>query len=1494
MSKIFISHSSANNALALAIGRWLTDNGWDEYFLDVEPLKGLAPGERWQEELKAAAGRCEAVLFLISPAWLSSSWCRSEFQLAKFLGKTIFGVLVEAVSRDALPKEMTAEWQLCDLVAGSQCQSFRVSHDPLVPETEVSFAKAGLSQLRHGLRRAGLDPSSFPWPPPDKPERPPYPGLRALESEDAAVFFGREAAIVRSLDKLRSVREQGIERMFVILGASGAGKSSFLRAGLWPRLKRDDRMFLPLPVIRPERAVLSGAIGLVTSLEQAFREYGAAKTRAEIRQTVRTSGGFEELLDQLQRLHCSRLGPNSVAPTILIAIDQGEELFSAEGREETLEFTALLAETLGPPAREGIEAIDKRQRALAVVAIRTESYAYLQNETTLKGLPSLLFSLPPIERAEFKAVIEGPAARATAAGNKLAIQPALTERLLEDAEGADALPLLAFTLERLFTDYGGAGNLRVEDYEALGGVRGSIEAAVELAFVDPNREPVVPSDKAERERLLHEGFIPWLARIDPQTDERKRRVARWDELPAASHAVLERIIRHRLLLRDRRKVESSNEEVTVVEVAHEALLRQWPTLTAWLDADADALKTVETVQRAAHEWQKNNHGQAWLTHTDERLTSAEALRQRADFERRLGTEGLSYLRACRERDKAARAEREAQLTRIAEEQGRVREEQARTGRAQRRVMAMMAVTAVILIATGGWIIHQTQEVARQSSLVLAAAGEAAADGNLFDQGLRLGVLATRSSWLHPAHSTAGPSLSRAADESALRTLMDRDTDLVTVFSPHPDLVASAVFSPDGKRVVTASADHTARVWDADTGKPVGAPIIHVATVYSARFSPDGKRVVTASADGAARLWHADTGNLVGAPMTHDADVYSASFSPDGKRVVTASGDKTARVWDADTGKPIGAPMTHRDTVYSASFSPDGKRVVTASDDKTARVWDADTGKPVGAPMTHRDTVYSASFSPDGKRVVTASRDTTARVWDTDTGKPVGAPMKHGAKVYSASFSPDGKRVVTASRDTTARVWDADTGEPVGAPMTHGADVTSASFSSDGKRVLTASYDNTARVWDADTRKPVGAPMTHGATVSASFSPDGKRVVTASADGTRVWDADTGKPVGAPMTHRDTVYSASFSADGKRVVTASGDETARVWDADTGKPVGAPMTHDAKVFSASFSPDGKRVVTASEDTTARVWDADTGEPVGAPMTHGADVTSASFRSDGKRVITASDDKTARVWDADTGKLVGAPMTHDAKVYSASFSPDGKRVVTASGDKTARVWDADTGKPIGAPMTHRDTVYSASFSPDGKRVVTASADHTARVWDADTGKSVGAPMMHDATVYSASFSPDGKRLVTASRDTTACVWAADTGKPIGAPMTHRDTVYSASFSSDGKRVVTASGDKTARVWDADTGKPVGASMKHDGWVRSASFSPDGKRVVTASGDKTARVWDAYWPSISRDGNLIDEVCRRKLRGEARRLTTSDVRAARILPAPRIGEDVCAEVK
>jgi len=647
---------------------------------------------------------------------------------------------------------------------------------------------------------------------------------------------------------------------------------------------------------------------------------------------------------------------------------------------------------------------------------------------------------------------------------------------------------------------------------------------------------------------------------------------------------------------------------------------------------------------------------------------------------------------------------------------------------------------------------------------------------------------------------------------------------------------SAQFSPDGSQILTVAGTN-ARVWDAQTGRPVSELMKHRLAIESAQFSPDGKRIVTASQDKTARVWDAQTGQPLTDPMTHSNRVASADFSMDGMRIVTASFDATARVWDAQTGEPLTDPMKYPDikdtstntargsgNVYSQNvvgyvntedgrtevfsltpmhtqFSPDGKRIVTASD-KTVLVWDVQTGQPLTEPLKHSRAVLSAQFSSDGMWIVTASEGGTTRVWDAQTGQPLAKPLEHRQPLLSAQFSPDGKRSVTAPSARTVWVWDAQSGQVLAQPV---RDVTSHEFSPDGTRIVGVSRDHSAGVWNKQIAEALPSPVSNRSPVtSAEFSPDGKRIVTASRDKTaRVWDAQTGQPLTGPMSHGHWVNSARFSRDGKRIVTASRDKTARVWDAQTGQPLTEPLQHSNSVASAEFSPDGKRIVTVSGDES-RVWDAQTGQPLTEPMTYGQ--------------WTAGDG--TRLWNGQT---------------SAHFSPDGNRVVTASGFG-ARVWDAQTGQPLTEPMEHGHWVNSAHFSPDGKAFVTASQDKTARVWDAQTGQPLTEPLNHGGSLLSAEFSPDGKRIVTASYDWTARVWDAQTGQPLTEPLKHYGSVRSAEFSPDGKRIVTTSGDGV-RLWDAQTGQPLTEPLKLGGSGDSAHFDPDGKRIVAASG----RVWD-----------------------------------------------------
>jgi WD40 repeat protein len=1484
MSRIFISHSSLDNAQAEALRVWLEEAGFTDLFVDFDPERGIAAGERWERALHAAAERCEAVVFLVSAHWLASDWCGREFDLAAKLSKRMFGVMIDATPLDDVPMRFRATWQFTDLHGGEGHRLFRINVPPTGAEAHVSFSKAGLKRLERGLREAGIDPSAFLWPVPGDPEPVPYRGLLALTEAQAGIFFGRDAPIVRGLDRLRRMATQGPPRLMVVLGASGAGKSSFLRAGLWPRLAREDRLFLPLPVVRPGRAAVSGEGGLVASLTAALAARKLAVSRHEVGLVVADDApGLPQLVSLVGRLAQAATIPAmpgeapAKPPVVVIGIDQAEELFHGDARPEAARLLAILRTLVASDA----------VPCQIVFTIRTDAYQPLQTAPALAGLRQEPFSLDPMPKGAYADIITGPARRLTASGRKLEIAPDLVDGLLTDMEAGgagDQLPLLAFTLQRLHEAHGGKGAITLADYEESGRVAGAIEQAVAEALRACDADPRVPRDAKAREALMRRGLIPWLAGIDPATNAPRRHVARRAEVPVEALPLIDHLIDARLLTTG---FDGATKEATI-EPAHEALLRQWRLLDGWLAEDLGLLSALEGVKQATRDWLANERADGWLAHSAGRLEDAEKLFPREDLAAKLGRDERAYLAACRTAETARRDRELAAAQQIAEAERRT----AKRTRLGLMVASVFAVAAVVagVVAWGQWdeaerqrdeaerqrvkaqsqtvrAVENEREARRQAGLATERQKEAERQSQVAtEERERAETAAADATW---NETVALVGLSRAAaaegqyadavklavaawprvgDETrpALKRTFEAFGHSLfdmreTLRLRHDRAVLRAAWSPNGLGVVTASADYTARLWDAATGAPIGVPMRHESSVNSAAFSPDGTRVMTTSRDNTARLWDAATGAPLGAEMRHEGHVGSGAFSPDGARVVTASFDKTARLWDAATGAPIGVPMRHEGWVLSAAFSPDGTRVMTTSSDKTARLWDAATGAPQGTEMRHESDVWSGAFSPDGVRVVTASFDKTGRMWDAATGAPVGSPMRHEGVVSSAAFSPDGTRVVTASRDNTARLWDAATGAPLVSPMLHDRAVSSAAFSPDGARVLTKSDDNTVRLWDAATGAPLGPAMRHDSAItSAAFSPDGARVVTASQDNTaRLWDAATSAPLGHTGRH---VLTAFFSPDGTRLMATFSDKTARLWDAATGAPMGAEMRHEGHVWSGAFSPDGARVVTASVDKTARLWDAATGAPVGSPMHHEGVVSSSAFSPDGTRVVTASWDNTARLWNAATGAPVGSPMRHEGVVMSAAFSPDGARVLTRSEDNTVRLWIAATSDSFGEPMRHEVAVSSAVFSSDGARVLTTSMDNTARLWNAATGAPVGSPMRHEGEVMSAAFSPDGARVLTASKDNTARLWDAATGAPIGVPLRHLGTVMTAAFSPDGTRVVTASWDKTARLWDAATGAPFGVPMRHDGIVESAAFSPDGTRVVTASWDNTARLWDA----------------------------------------------------
>jgi len=1248
--------------------------------------------------------------------------------------------------------------------------------------------------------------------PPAVDRRQPWLGLASYSETDSELFFGREK---ESLDLLRLVRR---EVLTVLFGPSGTGKTSLLNAGLFPRLRESG--FLPIAIRldhsggRPDyigqiRAFIAAA--LHADAARPFEEEALAPPQAE----------QETLWEYLHRVVFWDWRNNPATPVLVF--DQFEEIFTLGGhrpaREEFLAALADLVENYIPAAvrlrldapGEALPFPHGQPESKVVLSLREDFVSRLDG--LRRAMPSVMHNRFAIARMNGeqallavrepgRGIVEGPVA-----GQIVSFVAATQSRGAADAEDVHLaslqvdpalLSVICRELNARRIEQGSdritedlleqAGTNILNDFyeRGFGGLNPAVRIFVEDRLLTASGfRSTVPLEEATQAGITAEDIRTLVDRRLIRAEERLG-------IPhlELTHDLLTKVVQksrgerqeREQRERERQQRETEERERTERDERQRAELRRARRLLAAVSVAAMVCLLLGLLAFRSYQRAEAAHNVA-----DAATSTAKREKRDADIAR-------DQAKASEKKAK----EKETDALTAAAEAAKQREIANREARSAQTALAR----------------SNTQDAARLVEPELDRPGQALA-------------------YLARALQSAPDSLAARSWVSDL--LLNTRWWLSGAPLQHENRVLSAAFSRDGRRVVTASVDRTARVWEADTGKPVGAPLQHQGAVNSAAFSPAGRRVVTASSDTTARVWEADTGKPVGDPLPYrNGSFLSAAFSADGRRVVTASSDNTARIWEADTGKLVGVPLHHQNWVNSAAFSPDGRRVVTASFDATARVWEADTGKPVGT-LQHQGRVNSAAFCPDGRRVVTASSDNTARVWDADTAKLVGVPLHHQNRVLSAAFSPDGRRVVTASDDNTARVWEADTSKPLGAPLQHQGGVNTVAFSPDGRRVVTASDDNTARVWEADAGKPFGASVLHqGVVSSAAFSPDGHRVVIASGNRVQVWEADIGKPAGAPFPYRSVgsvgpVVSAVFSPDGRRVATASGDSTARVWDANTAKLVGVPLQHQDAVNSVAFSPDGRRVVTASDDNTAQVWEADTGKPVGAPLQH--------------------------------RNVVDYPRVRSA-VYSAIFSPDGRRVVTASSDRTARVWEAGTGTPVGAPLQHQNAVNSAAFSPDGRRVVTASSDHTARVWEADTGKPVSA-LQHQDVVNSAAFSPDGRRVVTASSDNTARVWEADTGKPVGTPLQHRKGVHSASFSSDGRRVVTASSDNTARVWEADTGKPVDAPLQHQGIVVSASFSPDGRRVVTvsyvtdalgavytASPDNSARVWEVLLGSGSRD--------------------------------------------
>ena len=706
------------------------------------------------------------------------------------------------------------------------------------------------------------------------------------------------------------------------------------------------------------------------------------------------------------------------------------------------------------------------------------------------------------------------------------------------------------------------------------------------------------------------------------------------------------------------------------------------------------------------------------------------------------------------------------------------EERERAGRRQRRLLAALGVGGVLLAAMAGvttYALTQRSDARSQARNAQARQLDSAAVTQLtIDPELSL-LLAARAARLTPGQQT----------EETLRTAFIFSRQRGTLVAGGP--VSTARYSPDGKQILTASADGLARLYDSST-RALARSFDHGAPVLDAAISPDGAKVLTGGADGTAKLWGADAGRLL-ATFRHGAPVRAASFDATGARMLTAGG-RTVKIWGLAEGLVASIPWSTR--VTSAAFAPDGRGVIVFGDDTTARLYDSRTGKLVRS-FDQVGRVTSAVFAPTGGLLVTTGANETARIWRVGDGTLLHTLKGHRGSVLDAAFSPGGSKLATASADGTGRIWDVRTGISLATVLGHKGLVNAVAFSPDGNFVVTGSTDLTARVSKADSGEGRALLAGHGDSVnSAVFSPDGSAVLTASDDGTtRIWDPAIQPKLGVLHRAGGPVVSAAYIGRGDAVLVAGPGSRARVIRTADGRVL---RTIDANgpVSAVAASPDGKRVAVAAGRTVTI-----TGPDGKVTLVHPDPVTSVAFAPDGRTVATGGTHGAVRLWSSD-GTLLRVLRGHTGAITDVAVSPDGERVATSSRDATARIWNVETGASSPPLVGHRDDVLSVAWSPDGRSLVTGSRDHVPRLWDTETGALVQVLRWHFGAVADASFSPDGRWILTAGPATVG-LWQPGVRDPI-LPYGfggHKPLLTSAVFDPTGRFVLTASSDGTVRT-------------------------------------------------------------------------------------------------
>lgn len=1215
-------------------------------------------------------------------------------------------------------------------------------------------------------------------------ENNPYRGLESFDQSHKDLFFGRDQDVQHLLKRLADSYP-----LLIILGASGTGKSSLVKAGLLPSLNNKDYHILPVmrPGVGPLQALATSCVDLVRgeNIEQLTRQFTGNKD------------AFAELIGKWWQNQARSSSPK----TLLLVIDQAEELITQTSELEARQFHELV-----------VAAVAYHHQHFRVIAtLRLDFEAQFQTTEAYRDIwMDARYVLPQMSQTQLREAIEQPASQRVLYFEP----PSLVDKLIEDvAQTPGALPLLSFTLSELYLRYLERGSadraLTEEDYRDLGGVAGALTKRASQEY-----EALVALDREYEQTIKH----VMLRMIATEWEALARRRIPLNEISYQDKAenlrvsvFLKQFITARLLVRGQERGTAD----AYVEPAHDALIRGWDKLLRWRNQNQEVLNLQRLVSSATKAWQDNQHKVSDLWANNSRLPRLQEITSHDKNWLNASEQSFTTLSIKRRRQRRIR---DISLFLF--------------------VVGLLSSTTILAaiyafiaqerkqVAISGQLAAYSDFTSRQQSIFLPRSILLAIQGaNRFpvkssaasadvDQALRKYTLLAAESHVFK-YSKAVNEANFSADNKWIATVsedgtfqvLDKQSHQSHLKIVHQQPVWDVQFSKDSQLVAFGDTQGGVRLWRVHDRREILLESGPSKGVKALAFSPDSEYLVVASTDGTARVWKVSTGRLV-TTLKHEKAVMMVDFSNSGDRLVTASKDKTARIWNIETGREL-YRLDHEALVYDAKFNKDDSRIVTASSDGRVHVWDAESGD-ARQQFLHNDVVWDVQFSPDGQKLATSSSDRHARVWDLQKGR-LFRSFEHAGEVWDIRWSPDGRRVATASADGTAKLWEVATGEEL-LRMIHTSnvsdgfcdderrcDVTDIRFSSDGQQLLTNGKDGTARLWHSESGKEVARfvhPDTGERLNNVRFSPDGELLATSGKGySVAIWDIEK-QSLRYQFSHNDSVNEIAFDETGEYIASGSDDGYARVWNVSTGEKV-LEIPHGDTVNYVSFSEEDTYLVTASNDGQSRIWDVETRQPIRAAK-HGegpeAGVAQAHLSPTNDLLATASADGTACLWKVEDGSLLKC-FWHPARVHEVRFSKDGNVLATADRNHSATLWDVNTYQKI-MVLEHKGIVWDVRFSSDGDLIATSSADGTAKLWNAKTGKLIKT-LDHDAVVLEVSFNPIARQVATVSKDKIVRVWDVERGYREVARMSYPSGAWDTRFSPDGEWLATATSNGIARI-------------------------------------------------------------------------------------------------